>query len=431
MKRLLLLASLLLTTLAGLGDVRAQALSTAPIDSIVAIVEEDVILRSELDRAVANILAQYADRTQQLPPRDVLEKQVLERLVLLRLQLARAAEGGIRVGDAEIEQTIRRIAQQNGITLDQLRAQLAGDGLSIDEFRQSLRDEMIAQKLRQSVIQSRVVVSDTEIDILLASNSLQKGRVRAAHLLVALPDNATQEQIETAKGKIDGVRALIVRGDMDFSTAAIRYSDAPNALEGGDLGWRGFDEIPPIFANLLQTMKPGEISQPLRGPNGYHMLHLIESDENDTRSLTEYHARGILIRPTELLDPQQARAKAEALRKRIADGEDFAKIATAESDDSMARSQGGDMGWFPQNAFGSAIGEQVATLKDGEMSQVFQSDAGWHIIQRLGTREQDITDDVRRNRAREAIAKRKSEDEFERFLRQLRDESFVEMRLKS
>ncbi len=430
MNRLLLIACLLLVSFVA-TDVRAQALPTAPVDSIVAVVEDDVILRSELDRAVATIVAQYADRPQQLPPRDALEKQVLERLVLLRLQLDRAKSAGIRVGDAEVEQTIRRIAQQNNITLEQLREQLARDGLTLEEFRQSLSEEMIAQRLRQSVIQSRVNVNDTEIDILLASNSLQRGRVHLAHLIVGIPENATQEQIEAARIKIEGIHKLISSGEMDFATAAIRYSDASNALDGGDLGWRSFDEIPPNFANLLQGMQTGDVSQPVRGPTGFHMLTIIESDSEGSTRLTEYHARGILISPDELTTREQARAQLEALRQQIVEGADFAALAREHSDDTMSRNQGGDMGWFQKDAFGNAVGEQVVRLADSELSAVFDSNAGLHLIQRIATREQDITEEVRRNRAREAIARRKSEDEFEQFLRQLRDESFVELRLKS
>lgn len=431
MNRLLLLACLFASTLLGVEIARAQALPLAPVDSIVAIVEEDVILRSELDRAVQTIVSQYAERPQQLPPRGVLEKQVLERLVLLRLQLDRAKAAGIRVSDAEVEQTVRRIAQQNNLSMEQLSQQLAADGMGLDDFRRTLRDELTAQRLRQSVIQSRVNVSDTEIDIALASDSVQQGRVRLAHLVVAVPDNATQQQIDTAKTKIEGVHGLISRGEMDFSTAAIRYSDAPNALDGGDLGWRRVDEIPPMFASTLLNMKPGEVSAPMRGPNGFHMLQLVERDDDASETITEFQARGILIRTTEMLDREQARAKMEALRARIVAGEDFAAIAREHSDDSMTRAQGGDMGWFELSAWGSAIAEQLGMLKDGELSPVFQTEAGTHLIQRIGTREQDITADAQRARAREAIARRKSEDEYERFLRQLRDEAFIEIRLKS
>jgi peptidyl-prolyl cis-trans isomerase SurA len=425
-----ILASLLCLVLAALPSVpRAQSIALDPVDSIVAVVDDDVILRSELDRAVTNIRTQFADRADQLPPPEVLEKQVLERLILMRLQLQRADTAGIRIGDLELEQAISRIAQQNNISIEQMRTQLAAEGSSYDEFRQQLREELTAQRLRQQIAQSRVSVSDTEIDIALASDSLKRGEVHLGMILIALPDGADAEQIGTAKTKIDGIKSLIDRGEMDFNAAAIRYSDHQTALEGGDLGWRSFDEIPPLFGNLVQGMTDGEVSQPVRGPSGYSLIKLIETREQSAKSITEYHARGILVQTTEVVDAQQAKAKADALHARLVAGEDFEELARKESEDAITRNQGGDMGWFQLNAWGTAVANQLGALQDGQFSEPFQSDAGWHIIQRLGVREQDVTEESRRNAARETIARRKSDEEFDRFLRQLRDEAFIDNRL--
>jgi peptidyl-prolyl cis-trans isomerase SurA len=409
----------------------AQALNLEPIDAIVAVVEEDVILRSELDRAVNNIRTQFANRSEQLPPDDVLEKQVLERLIVMRLQLQRAEQAGIRISDIELEQAISRIAQQNNLSIEQLRTQVGKDGITYDEFRRQLREELIAQRLRQSFVQSRVAVSETEVDIALASESMKKGQVHVGLILVALPDGATAEQIETAKTKIDGIKSLIDRGEMDFNAAAIRYSDHQTALEGGDLGWRSFDEIPPLFANLVQGMSAGDVSQPVRGPSGYSLIKLIETRENQSKSVTEYNARGIMVKTTEVVDSDAARAKAQAIYERLQAGEDFAKIAKEESEDNITRNQGGDMGWFPLQAWGTAVAENLGKLKDGEISPPFPSEAGWHILQRIGTREQDVTEEAQRNAARETIARRKADEEYERFLRQLRDEAYIDNRLAS
>jgi peptidyl-prolyl cis-trans isomerase SurA len=427
------LASLLFLLLAAASSiVTAQSLTLAldPVDSIVAVVDEDVILRSELDRAVTNVRNQFAERADQLPPPDVLEKQVLERLILMRLQLQRAESAGVRIADLELEQAISRIAQQNKLSLEQMRAQLGAEGSSYDEFRQQLREELTAQRLRQQIAQSRVVVSDTEIDIALASESLKRGEVHIGMILVALPDGADAEQIGTAKTKIDGVKSLIDKGEMDFNAAAIRYSDHQTALEGGDLGWRGFDEIPPLFANLVQGMAPGEVSQPVRGPSGFTLIKLFETREQSNKTITEYNARGILVKTTEVVDAEQAKKKADALHARLVAGEDFAELAKKESEDTITRNQGGDMGWFQLQAWGTAVAQQLDALKDGEFSQPFQSEVGWHIVQRVATREQDVTDEVRRNAVRETIARRKADEEFDRFLRQLRDEAFIENRLK-
>ena len=427
MTRLILLLAFVLTGLGTAAPLAAQ--SGSELDSIVAVVEEDVILRSELDLALNSIYAQYADRPNQLPPRNVLERQALERMVLLRLQLQRAESAGIRVGDSEVEQAIFRIAEQNQISIEQMRQQLARDGMAFDEFRRTLRDEMIAQRLRQSIIQSRVNVSDTEIDILLAGDSLQRGQINVSVILVAVPDGATQEQLETARKKVEGVQDLVRRGEMEFSAAAIRYSDAPNALEGGELGWRGYDGLPPLLASVAQSLQVGEVSQPIRGPDGFILLKLVDRRTDAQETVTEYNARDILIRKSELVDSAEAKRRIDELRSRIVAGEDFAELARKHSEDDMTASNGGDMGWFQVYAWGNAVGETLMRLQDGELSQPFESDVGWHLVQRLGTREQDVTDEVLRNRARDTIGRRKAEEEFQRFLRQLREESYVDLRL--
>jgi peptidyl-prolyl cis-trans isomerase SurA len=407
------------------------AAQTTAVDGIAAVVDEDVILRSELDRAVNNVVAQYANSPQQLPPRDVLERQVLDRLVLMRLQLMRAQESGVRVADAEMAQAVQSVAQRNQMSVEQLRERLAADGMSYDEFLTSLREEMVIERLRQSYVRSRVQVSETEIDQLLAVRQIGGTEVHLENLLVALPDGATPEQLATAKRKVDGILALIRKGEMDFAAAAIRYSDAPNALDGGDLGWRTLDAIPPAFVGMLQTMKPGDVSEPVRGPSGYQLIHLAETREPGKQTLQEFNARGLLVRVTPTLPSEAARQKAQELHDRIAAGEDFATVARAESDDTLTKAEGGDMGWFPVNAWGTAVGAQMQALADGQLSQPFQSEVGWHVLQRVGVRETDVTDKNRRNQAREIIAQRKAEEEFERFLRQMRAEAYVESRLEA
>lgn len=424
-----LAALLALCSTAAPSLAQAQAQGTTAIDGIVAVVDEDVILRSELDRAVNNIMAQYASQPGQLPPRDVLERQVLDRLVLMRLQLVQAQDTGIRVSDSELSQAIQSVATRNRMTQDQLRQRLAADGISYEEFRNSLREEMLVERLRQRYIQSRVQVSETEIDQLLALREIGGPEVRLANIVVALPDGATPEQVATAQRKIEGIRNVILSGELDFRAAAIRYSDSQNALDGGEIGWRGLDAIPPAFSNIIRGMKAGDITQPLRGPNGYQLIHVSETREASQQTVTEYNAQGLMVRVTPTVPVEVARQKIEALHGRIAAGEDFAAIARAESDDTLTRSDGGDMGWFVINAWGTAIGNQIQSLADGQLSQPFQSAVGWHVVRRLGTREQDVTETNRRNQAREIIAQRKAEEEFERFLRQIRSEAYVESRL--
>lgn len=424
--------NILLTLLAVLSapGVRAQALPLQPLDRIVAIVNEDVILNSELQRATANFLAQFAGSRQQLPPRNVLERQILDRLVLSRLQIERANQMGIRVGDQELEQAVQSVAANNRMSVQQLREQLAREGLAYEQFRRDLRNEILIQRLRARVMQSQVAVSDTEIDLALAAEGAGR-QVHLAHLLVALPDAPTPEQIEIARGKITGIKELITKGEMDFTAAAIRYSDAPNALQGGDLGWRNQNEIPNLFIPIVKAMQPGEVSDPIRGPSGFQLLHLIETREAERERLTEYKARHLMLRITEVVSSDQAKAKIEALRARALAGESFEELVKEYSEDTATRDAGGLMDWFQRDAWGAGVAHYIADLKDGEISPPFRSDVGWHLIQRLASRETDVTDTVRRNQVRERIARRKGEEEYERFLRQIHSEAFIDLRLQT
>ena len=252
----------------------AHAQALVPIDRPVAIVDEGIVLKSELDHAVLNIKQQYADRANQLPPQDVLEKQVLERLILNRLQVARAESTGIRVTDQDLDNAISRIAQGNNLSVEQLRAQVT-QGQTWEEFRRSIREEILIQQLRQSFAQGRIQVSEAEVDAALSAQA-NNTQYHLANLLVALPDGATPEQIATGQQKIEGIKAMLDKGEMDFTAAAVRYSEAQNALEGGDLGFRGLDEIPPTFANMIRQMQPGQVMGPVRGPSGFQLVKLIE-----------------------------------------------------------------------------------------------------------------------------------------------------------
>lgn len=422
---------LLLSAFGAQAQVAAQ-----PLDRIAAVVNEDVILQSELDRAVANILAQYATRQDQLPPRDVLQRQVLERLILVRLQAARAAETGVRVSDEEVDAAVNNVAKQNNLTIDQLRAQLAKDGTSFNEFRTTIRDELVIQRLRQSFAQSRISVSDGEVDAAMAQQAAGGTQYRLAHILVGLPEGATPEQIAKAQEKIDGVNALINEKKMDFSAAAVRYSDSPNALEGGDLGWRSLDEIPTAFASTIGSMQVGQVIGPTRGPSGFQLLKLVDTrtgSEGEAKTVTQFEARHILIRTGDtgngaVVSDAEGKAKIDTIRARIAGGADFATVAKEDSQDPSSKAKGGELGWFSQDEFGPDFGAQVAALRDGQVSAPFKTQAGWHIVERQATRQADVTKDNRRAQVRETIGQRKLEDEWNRFLRETRGEAYVDIR---
>ena len=419
-----------LLALAG-ASAPAHAQQTQPLDRIAAVIDEDVILQGELQRAINNIKSQYAGREHQLPPEGVLERQVLERLVLVKLQVARAESSGIRVSGEELNHAITNIAQQNGTNVDGLRQRLAQDGIGFEDFRNSVREEITTQRLRQSFGQSRISVSEGEVDAALAQQSSSGQQYHLAHILVALPDGASADQISTGQSKIDGIKNLLDKGELDFQAAAVRYSDSPNALEGGDLGWRSLDEIPNAFSNQIKAMKAGDMLGPIRGPSGFQLLKLVEVRDANAgagQTVTEYHARHILVRVTDQVSDAAAKAKAETLRARINGGADFQAVAKEASDDANSRGQGGDLGWFPADAFGPDFGRQVSGVDDGGVTAPFRTDAGWHIVQRVATRQTDVGDDNKRAQIRDTIGRRKLEDEYNRFLQELRGEAYVSFR---
>ena len=423
-----LLATLILLLALAAPFAQAQLMPTEKLDGIVAVLDGDVILRSELERQVATVQAQYANNPQQLPPRAELERQVLDRLIMSKLQVARADETGIRIADSEIDQTLGQIAAQNRMDVDQLRQAITRQGMSWEQFRHNVHDESLIQKLRQRVVQSRVQVSDTEIELLLKNGGVQRGQLHLGHIQITLPDGASPEQIAAAQAKAEDVSRQI-RDGMDFAAAAIRYSDAQNALDGGDLGWRSYDELPPAFAEIAEKLQIGQSAPPVRGPNGFHIIKLIERREATSDLVTEYHARHILVRITEIVSAAQAEKTIRDLRARILAGEDFAKLAKEFSNDTGTANLGGDMGWFVKGAYGSKIAEMLTETKVGEISEPFLSDAGWHILEPLATRTEDRTAEAERDKARQTLGSRKAEEEYGNFLRQIRAEAYIEIRL--
>ncbi|WP_445144591.1 peptidylprolyl isomerase [Dyella sp. Tek66A03] len=396
-----------------------------PLDRIVAVVDEGVILQSELNEAVRSVQQQYASNPGQLPPMDVLQRQVLDRLILMKLQVQRADDQGIRVSDADVDQAVNAVAQQNRMTGDQLRAAVEHDGSSFAAFRHQLSDQLVAQRLHDSVVRDQVTVTDSEINNMLTSPSYKAGEIHLAHIQVSLPAGASAADIKAAQEKSEQAINAI-KGGMDFHAAAIRYSDAQDALEGGDLGWRRVDEVPPAFADAVANMKAGDVTAALRGPTGFHILKLIEQRAPSRQVVDEFHARQILIKPSELLTPEQAHQKATDLYNQIVNKhEDFAKLAKENSKDDTTANNGGDMGWFQLQDWGSIIAQHLGEMKDNQVLPPFQSEAGWHILERLGTRQADRTDEISRNQARQAIGNRKAEQVYEDYLREMRSNAYV------
>ncbi|HEY0199748.1 MAG TPA: peptidylprolyl isomerase [Rhodanobacter sp.] len=413
----------LLTPAAPAGPTAPAA--SGPLDRIVAVVNEDVILQSELNDAVRSVQQQYASQPDQLPPIDVLQKQVLDRLVLMKLQIQKAQDQDVHVSDADIDQAVAGVAEQNKISPDQLRAEVEKSGGNFAQFRQQLGDQLTVQRLHQSVIRDSVSITDGEVDNLLNSPTYKAGEIHLAHIQISIPSGADAAAIQASQTKAEQALAAI-KGGLDFNAAAIRFSDAPDALDGGDLGWRKMDDIPAAFADTVSSMKPGEVSAALRGPTGFHILKLVDQRQNSKQVVTEYHARQILIKPSELVTPAQAQQKAQDLYNQIVNKHaDFAALAKDNSKDDTTANVGGDMGWFKQQDWGSTIAKELDSLKDNDISQPFQSEAGWHVLQRLGTRQSDLTNEIARDQARQAIGNRKADQAYDDYLRDLRSNAYV------
>lgn len=403
-----------------------------PLDRIVAVVNDGVILESELQRSVRNAVLQLQERGVEPPDLATLRTQVLERLVLVRLQTQRAQEAGIRVDDRELNDVLNNIAAQNKMTLPEFADAVRADGMDFLSVREQIRDEVIISRLKSREVEGRVLVTDQDIALFLAGQAAGADReFRLSHILVALPEAASAEQRKNARAKADDLKKRLRDGE-DFAQLAIAHSNGQQALDGGDLGWRKADDLPELFAREVVRMKTGAISDVLEGGSGYHLLFLAEQRSTEQRrEITETHAQHILLAPNTLRDEEQTRVQARELHARIAQGEDLAALAKTLSDDPGSKASGGDLGWQPTGTFVPEFEKALADLKPGELAAPFRSPFGWHIVRLIERRDRDITDDVRRGRARQAVANRKTAEEYDLWLRRLRAEAYVEYRLNA
>ncbi len=403
------------------------------LDKIVAIVNDDVIMRTELEDRVRTIKNQLREQGTEMPPTSVLERQVLDRLILVKLQVQMADETGIRVDDESLNRTISNIAAENKVNLEQFRAILEEDGYSYEKFREEIRSEILVSRLRQRQVDNRVTVTEHEIDNFLSSQSQQGAsgtEYRLRHILIGLPDSPSAEEMQEAETKAARILEELGNG-ADFSQLAATYSAGQQALEGGDLGWRRADQVPTLFADVVARMKQGDVSELIRSAGGIHILKLEEVRDSARQIVTQTHARHILIRTNEVVTDDDARQRLDQLRIRLEGGDDFGELARAHSADTVSASNGGDLGWANPGDFVPVFEEVMNALQPGQLSRPFQSEYGWHLVQVLERREHDGTEDMKRSQARETIRRRKLEEARDAWLRQMRDEAYVEYRLES
>ncbi|MFN3544153.1 MAG: peptidylprolyl isomerase [Thiobacillus sp.] len=406
----------------------AQA-AIVTLDHIVAVVNDEVITRQELNRRYQETVRNLARQNTPLPPRDVLEKQLLERMVTELALQQHARNTGIRVDPAQIERALQQIAAQNRLDLPGLAAALERDGQSLESLRQTLRNEFLITRARERDVDNRLTVSDAEIDGYLQTQMQQGAETEYnfAHILITVPENASPEVIQARRARAENVLAQLAAG-ADFAQLSASYSDAPNAMQGGAFGWRASGKIPTLFAEALKPMKPGEVSPLLRSGNGFHILKLYDKRGLDTAMhVTQTRARHILIKTNELTSEADARNRLLQLRERIEHGVKFDELARLHSEDASA-SKGGDLGWINPGDTVPDFEKAMNALQPGELSQPVQSPFGWHLIQVLERREQDVTQERQRFLARQAIRERKGEEAFQDWVRQIRDSAYVELR---
>ena len=422
--------------LASFGTAHAQSkdLSSTGVllDRVAAVVNDGIVLRSDVEQQLQTISERLQQQGQQLPPRNVLRQQVLERLVLQELQMQRADRLGLKVSDEQVNAALNDVAARNKIKFSDLPAALEAQGLNYRDYRDEIRREMTLQMLRQRDVIARVYVSPREVDQCVAKRKASPNadnEFNLAHILIATPSTATEKQIAERTSRAQGVHDR-AKNNEDFAQLAITYSDSGTALEGGALGWRKASQLPSFVADIIPTMQAGDVTEPIRTPSGLHIFKVLEVRGAQAATMVnQTHARHILLKPNEVADDDTIRQKLEQMRARILNGEAFDAIASVNSEDPGSAAAGGDLGWAAPGSFVPEFEKQLAALKENEISQPFRTQFGWHIVQLLGHRQFDTTEESLRQRAFGQLRESKADEETELWLRRLRDEAFVDTEL--
>lgn len=422
---------LLLLALAPVSVLAQGRAAPLEVDRIIAIVNNEVITLVELKARVAQADYQLRQQNIQLPPPEILERQILERMIVDKVQLQFAKETSLNVDDAQLERALARIAENNRMSLPEFRAALERDGVAWNKFREEIQNEILIARLREREVDNRVTVSEGEIENYLANpeRAAASGELLISHILIRVPEQATPERLAQLQAKADRARAELQRG-ADFGQVAAAYSDAPDALNGGSLGWRPLDRLPALFAEAAEKMKPGEISSVLRSPAGLHIMKLTDrrGGAGMGQQVQQTRARHILIKVSDAVSEAEARRKLEGLRERIVNGADFGELARLNSND-LSAAKNGELGWVYPGDTVPEFERAMDGLKPGEVSQPVQTPFGWHLIQVLERRIADVSAERQRLRARQALRERKAEEAYQEWLRQLRDRAYVELRL--
>lgn len=401
------------------------------VDRIIAVVNDEIITQKELAARVDFALRQLRQQGTPPPPREVIERQLLERLIGDRVQMQHARDIGLRVDNAELDKAMERIAADNKLSVAQMRATLERDGVPFDKFREDIRSEITLARLREREVAQKIVITESEIDNFIQNQQAQPGQgdeFNVSHILVSVPENASPEQLQARRARAEEALAQI-RGGADFRQVAAAFSDAPEALQGGLLGWRKSDRLPTLFLDALRALQAGQLSELLRSPNGFHILRLNERRGGQAPIMVQQtRARHILIKTNELVSETEARNRMLVLKERLDNKADFAELARAHSEDTSA-SRGGDLGWLNPGDTVPEFEQAMNALKPGQISAPVRSPFGWHIIEVMERRTQDMTREGQRMNARQALRERKTDEAYQEWVRQLRDRAYIERRL--
>jgi peptidyl-prolyl cis-trans isomerase SurA len=401
------------------------------IDRIVALVEQTVITEKELNDRIKTLVNQLNKQKIEIPPTDVLQKQMLERMVLEKLQISFAQQTGLKVEDALLDKTIERIAEQNKLDLAEFKKALASEGMSFRRFREDLRNEILLSRLKEREVDSKLSITEAEVEnyLSLQSKEQQSDEYNLSHILIRTPEDASPNKLAELKRKADDAFNQIKSGK-DFAQVSAALSDAPNALEGGQLGWKNITQLPSLFADAVRNLKTGQTTEILRSANGFHIIKLNERRGGSSPLvITQSHLRHILIKVSEVTSEKEARQRMEIIRERAEHGEDFAELAKQYSEDSSA-SNGGDLGWVNPNENLPELDRAMEKLAIAEISPIIKSQFGIHIIQVTERRQQDMSKEAAKLKARQEIRARKSDEAYQDWIRELRDKAFVEIRLE-
>lgn len=402
-----------------------------PLDKVIAVVDKNVVLQSEMEERILQVAERATAQKMTLPDTQVLQQQVIDHLISEQLQLQVAERVGFKVTDEQVNQAIENVRVSNRLSPEAFQRQLAADGISMTELRETLRRDITIQQIQQGMVQQRIYISPLEIENFLQSADAQfwiSPEYRLSHILVALPQSPDADILEAAQKKANELVTRIRRG-ANFAEVAIAESNGPAALQGGDLGWRKTNDLPSLFSEIVPTLEIGQVSEPARSPAGFHILKVMDKRDDSQQVQQQSKVRHILVKPSAILSEEEAQVRLQDIRRQVVSGGDFAEMAKKHSEDIASKLSGGDLGWSRPGMFVPEFEKALSETETGDISQPFRSQFGWHLLKVDDRRQEDISEEILRDKAARILASRRFEDELQIWLRELRDEAYIDIKI--